>query len=376
MGARRDQGRWFGEGILRAKVAKLKTRKDRKDVSKMSKLSITFLLILLTAVDATAAARLLNYETRVVRAAEQIERIKTDKAYSEEGVSYMKRLLPRTEPIEVEGREVSVDNTWLYILLDSYTAEKDPQQRIAKLNEVAGRLRALDEHLRLAAAATSEQGSPRDKIREILSRPAYQPEQETVVGSFIKRVLRKVRSFAGEVLSSLGRLIEKIFGVSSSNGWVSNLILILVAVAAVVVGTLLIKRMRVPRAKRKKRRTVLGEEIAADGTSRDLAEAGLAAARAGDFRVAVRKLYVSLLFELSERNLIELDESATNHEYLNKVSRFSALVGPMRYLTERFDYVWYGMFPSSEDDFAAYLASYEQAMQGAKTLGEQSASAS
>lgn len=343
---------------------------------RMIRPGVTFLMILLTAGEATAAARLLNYENRVVRAVEQIERIKTDKDYSEEGVSYIKRLLPGTEPIEVEGREVSVDNTWLYVLLDSYTAEKDPQQRTGKLNEVAGRLRALDEHLRLAAAATSEQGSPRDKIREILSRPAYQPEQETVIGSFIKRVLRKVRSFMGEVLSALGRLIEKIFGVSSSNGWVSNLILILVALAAVVVGTVLIKRMRVPRSKRKKTRTVLGEEIAADGTSRDLAEAGLAAARAGNFRVAVRKLYVSLLYELSERNLIELDESATNHEYLNRVSRFGALVGPMRYLTERFDYVWYGMFPSSEADFAAYLATYEQAMQGARTLGEQSASLS
>jgi hypothetical protein len=342
----------------------------------MMKPGVTFFLIVLTATEAAASARLLNYESRVVRAAEQIERIKTDKDYSEEGVSYIKRLLPRTEPIEVDGREVSVDNTWLYVLLDSYASETDPQQRNATLNEVAGRLRALDEHLRLAAAETSEQGSPRDKVREILSRPDYQPEQETVAGSFIKRVLRKVRGFAGEVLSALGRLIEKIFGVNSSNGWVSNLILILVALAAVVVGTLLIKRMRVPRSKRKKTRTVLGEEIAADGTSRDLAEAALAAARAGDFRAAVRKLYVSLLYELSERNLIELDDSATNHEYLSKVSRFGALVGPMRYLTERFDHVWYGMFPSSEEDFAACLASYEEAMRGAQTLGEEAARAS
>ena len=371
-----NQWRWLGEGLVRAKSAKSNTRKDREDVSRMSKLSITSLLILLIAVEATAAARLLNYENRVVRAAEQIERIKTDKDYSEEGVSYIKHLLPRREPIEIEGREVQVDNSWLYVLLDAYTAESDPQQRIAKLNEVAGRLRALDEHLRRAETATGEQGSPRDEIREILSRPAYQPDQDTVVGSFIKRVLRKVRGFLGDLFSSLGRMIERIFGVSSSNEWVSKVVLILVAVAAVVAGTILFRRIRVPKSKRKKTRTVLGEEIAVDGTSRDLAEAGLAAARAGDFRVAVRKLYVSLLYELSERNLIELDESATNHEYLSRVSQFGLLVGPMRYLTERFDYVWYGMFPSSKDDFAAYLASYEEAMQGARTLGEQSASSS
>jgi hypothetical protein len=342
----------------------------------MIKPGATFLLILLIAVEASAAARLLNYENRVVRAAEQIERIKVDIDYSEEGVSYIKHLLPRTEPIEVEGREVSVDNTWLYVLLDSYAGERDPQQRIAKLNEIAGRLRALDDHLRHAETATSEQGSSRDKIREILSRRAYQPEQETAVGGFIKRVLRKVRGFVGEILSSLGRLIEKVLGSGSSNAWFSKLVLLLVAVGALLAGAYMVRRVRVPSSKRKKTRVVLGEEIPVDGTSHDLAEAGLAAARAGDFRTAVRKLYVSLLYELFERNLIELDESATNHEYLNKVSRFGPLAGPMRYLTERFDYVWYGMFPPSETDFAAYLARYQDAMQGAKSLGEQSTSSS
>ena len=332
-------------------------------------------LILLASIEALAAGKLLFYENRVVRAAEQIERIKTDRDYSQEGVGYIRRLLPRTEQVEFEGREMSVDNTWLYISLDSYNAESDPQQRLAKLNEIAGRLKALDEHLR-NAVTEGKQSNPRDKISEILNRPAYQPEQETAIGALTKRVLRKVRGFLGEVLSSLGRLIERIFGVSSNNGLVSNLVLLAVAVAALIFGTMMIKRMRLPRRKRKKTRTVLGEEVSAETTSHDLAEAGLAAARSGDFRLAVRKLYVSLLYELFERSLIELEESATNHEYLSKVSGFGALVGPMQYLTERFDYVWYGMFPSSAGDFAAYLASYEEAMRGARTLGEQAASSS
>jgi Domain of unknown function (DUF4129) len=343
----------------------------------MSKLTLTLLLALILAAEAAAAAPLLIYENRVVRAAEQIERVKADKDYSEEGVSYIKRLLPRSEQIEFEGRQMSVDNTWLYLLLDSYAAEKDPQQRIARLNEAAGRLRALDDHLRRAeAAASGELSDSRDRIREILSRPAYQPEQETPVGAFVKKVWRKVRGFVGEIFSALTRLLERLFGASATAGWISNVVLILVLVAALIVAALLARRLRRRQTKRRKTRLVLGEEIAADCTSRELAEAGLAAARAGDFRTAVRKLYVSLLYELGERNLIELEDSATNHEYLRKASRFTALAGPMRYLTDRFDYVWYGMFPSSEDDFAAYLARYEEAMERARMLGEQAASAS
>ncbi len=340
----------------------------------MLKLIPTLLLTLLLAVEATAAAGLLNYENRVVTAGEQIERIKSDKDYGEEGVSYIKRLLPRSEQIEFERREVTVDNSWLYVLLDSYTAESDPQRRNAVLNEVAGRLRALDEHLRRAeAAASGETENSRDKIREILSRPAYQPERETAIGGFVKRIFRKVRGFIGEVYSSLTRLLERLFGVSAQSAWFSNIVLIAVLAAAIIAAVAMIRRRRRTPVKRKKKtRTVLGEEIAADSTSSELAEAGLAAARAGDFRTAVRKLYVALLYELAERNLIELDDGATNHEYLNKVSRFATLDSPMRYLTDRFDYVWYGMFPSTEEDFAAYLSKYEEARMGAKTLGEQS----
>ena len=339
----------------------------------MRKLIATGFVILLLAAKGIAASTLLNYEHRVVRAAEQIERIKADKEYREEGIDYIKRLLPRSEQIEFESREVTVDNTWLYVLLDSYVAEKDPQQQVARLNEASGQLRALDEHLRRAeAGASGEIENSRDKIREILSRPAYQPERETAVGAFVKNVLRRIRGFFGEIYLALQRLLEKIFGVGGQGGWIPKALLIVVLAAAVIVIARMALRLRVPRAKRKKKtRLILGEEVAADGTSRELADAALAAARAGDFRGAVRKLYVSLLYELNERNLIELDESATNHEYLSKVSRFSGLVGPMRHLTDCFDYVWYGMFPSSEEDFAAYLASYLEAMEGARTLSGQ-----
>ena len=343
----------------------------------MLRLSRIIFLTLLVSIDGFAASTLLNYEHRVVRAAEQIERIKADEDYKEEGVSYIRRLLPRSEQIEFEGRETPIDNTWLYVLLDSYRAEKDPQKRTALLNEAGGRLRALDDHLRSAEAAESERSeNPRDRIREILSRPAFQPAQESAVGKFIKSVLKRVRTLMGEIYSAVQRLLERLFGTGASSGWIPNVVLILVLSVAVIIIARYARRLRRPQVKRKKTRLVLGEEIAADGTSRTLAEAGLAAARAGDFRTAMRKLYVSLLYELSERNLIELDDSATNHEYLSKASRHSGLGGPMRYLTDRFDYVWYGMFPSSEGDFAAYHKRYEEAMERARVLGEQAAGVS
>jgi hypothetical protein len=128
-------------------------------------------------------------------------------------------------------------------------------------------------------------------------------------------------------------------------------------------------------SKKKKKRTILGEEVEAGATAVDLREAALASAREGDFRSAVRKLYISLLYELAERNLIELQTNATNRDYLARVSRFSALAEPMRYLTERFDHTWYGMSPASGEDFSAYQARYSEALKQAQSISEQPAQA-
>ena len=129
-----------------------------------------------------------------------------------------------------------------------------------------------------------------------------------------------------------------------------------------------------PRKKRARKRTILGEELDAATTPRDLADAAMAAARAGDFRTAIRKLYISLLYDLAERNVIELEDSATNHEYLARLSRFNSLTAPVGYLTDRFDYCWYGMTASSEEEFSTCLARYKEAMERAQSLGPQPAS--
>src|ERR1044071_2712735 len=128
------------------------------------------LLVLLLAHSA-AAATLRNYENRVTRAAEQIERIKADPEYGEQGLETIRELLPRSEKIEHEGKSSSVDNTWLYVLLDAYISKKDPQEKLAKLNEIGDRLRALDEQLvRAEEMSSGKNGSAdaRSKINNIL----------------------------------------------------------------------------------------------------------------------------------------------------------------------------------------------------------------
>ncbi len=331
------------------------------------------MIMLLLASEALSAATLLGYEQRVVLAAEQIKRIKKDPAYSDDGIASIKELLPESEQIRIEGRVVTVDNSWLHSLLNSYKASRDAGQRLAYLDEAESRLRALDRQL-LQPQNNSQNataaGDPHEKIREILSRSTFQPKTESPIAAFIKKMWDRVMDFLKQILDAFMRLLASLFGASSGGNWFAIAVIVAALVAALI-GVLRITRNRRLSGKRAAKRTVLGEEIEAGMTARELAESAIEAARRGDFRRAMRGLYIALLYEMAERDLVELDESATNHEYLARVSRFSALTAPMRYLTERFDYFWYGMFPSSEQDYTAYLARYKEAVEQVERLGRE-----
>ena len=333
----------------------------------MAKL-IARLVVFPLVLGAAQAATVLDYEKRVFRAVEQIERIKKDVVYAEEGVGYVRKLLPATETVETDGRQITVDNHWLHSLLDRYKAGADAQKRLAILNEAAARLRALDEQIRDGdKKAVSASSQAHDEIRTILARPEYGKKMENPVAAYISKLRRRVLEFLQDLYE---RIMTAIFGAGRGASWIFRGLVILAVAGGVFVAVKMVMSFR-RRKKPRRKRTVLGEEIEAGTTAADLANAARAAASAGDFRTAIRKLYVSLLFELADRGVIELESSATNHEYLARVSRFSKLVSPMTYLTDRFDYFWYGMFESSADDFSSYLGVYDQAM-GAGMVEEKS----
>jgi hypothetical protein len=221
----------------------------------------------------------------------------------------------------------------------------------------------------ISAAATED---PRAHVREILNRPEFQPKRENPITAFFKDMWDKIKGFFNDIFEALSRLLSKLVGAGSGGNWLAWLI-ILAAIAGAMFGIYRIFQRREPRPKRAKKRLVLGEEVEADQTARDLAERAMAAANRGDFRTAMRGLYIALLYDLAEHNLIELDDSATNREYLKRVSPFGGLLPAMRYLTDRFDYFWYGMFPSTEADFSTYLSRYKEAAAEVETLGREAA---
>ncbi len=78
---------------------------------------------------------------------------------------------------------------------------------------------------------------------------------------------------------------------------------------------------------------------------------------AGNYRLAVRLMYLRTLRELSDRSLIDYRYGKTNSDYV------SALYGGKHYkpffsLTRTFDYTWYGQFPLSPENYKQVAADF------------------
>ena len=80
----------------------------------------------------------------------------------------------------------------------------------------------------------------------------------------------------------------------------------------------------------------------------------------GDYRNAIRYLYLSSLLVLDEQGAMRYDRSRTNREYLRSVSSRPELAKPLRDVIEVFDRVWYGFEVIDEKTYKSYVEHVEE----------------
>lgn len=79
----------------------------------------------------------------------------------------------------------------------------------------------------------------------------------------------------------------------------------------------------------------------------------------GDYRTAVRYLYLSSLLLLEERGLLRYDRSLTNREYLRSVAHRPELASTLREVIDVFDRVWYGFQSLNPNEYEQYVLRVE-----------------
>ena len=266
-------------------------------------------------------------------------------------------------PVEAEVSRIRQDlqNLDRVRLPDGGTLQTNTPQLAGELTpgdpgsvrRVRGQLDALDDALRSAPRSRPDPQVLRE-LDSVLQDPRFRQNQS-------------LWSIVRDWLQSLAlRLLTMVIGSGSFNpviAWgFAALFLALVAVVVFLAGRGALGRMVVDV-----RPASTAERPIQSAATLDRAEQEAAA---GDYRLALRYLFLAIMLALQERGMLELRPGLTNHEYLAALrtavesGRDNALQDfpSLQRLVEEFDRIWYGHRPFGAADFARCQALAQQVL--------------
>lgn len=132
---------------------------------------------------------------------------------------------------------------------------------------------------------------------------------------------------------------------------------LIIAVLAYVVMRLLMANNILNFSKPKKIRSGSQDEELLERT--DLAQLISEAEQKDLYRIATRYRFMKILQELDARNLVQLDKKRTNWDYVRQLSSHP-LNKKFLYLTQAYEYVWYGEFDINRSQYDLLKSKFEQ----------------
>lgn len=108
-----------------------------------------------------------------------------------------------------------------------------------------------------------------------------------------------------------------------------------------------------------------GEELEEEITPGNIDDKIRQAIDAKDYRSAIRYLYLKGLQVLDDKGWISYHAQATNHDYVYQVNKFP-VAGDFRFLTQVYDYVWYGEFAVNDEQFTRLHSDFQRFYQAVK----------
>jgi hypothetical protein len=249
-------------------------------------------------------------------------------------------------------------------------------------NEDCGALDRLERGITLATqtAELEKQADARaaqTRARDILARPEFQvpepeapPEQNTAEDA-PPGLWQRFLKWLGEWLEKLFRRTEQTPSRSLAPPGDGGQVVANALVVVLIAGVLVVLVMVLLRALGKAR---AGEDAGLEVSTQHAATlaadpmnalsrppegwAHLAdelAAR-GEYREAVRGLYLALLSRLHREGVIHYDTTLSNWDYLRQFRSRREWVPSFRELTRRFDFAWYGNLPVGADGYRDFRA--------------------
>jgi hypothetical protein len=339
------------------------------------------LLILISCLSIKAAAiSLAEYRERIGQATIALDSVSSfDEGVSDREQSAriastlreVRREVPPTLVVEWNGTPTQVSNAWLDDALKEYErlSPYDTRRAVVLLS-ITERLHALGERLDevLKAKAGGPQTVDEDKARlaNILRRPEYnKAAQESAIARLWASFKRWLNRLFSRRETPEPEVVERVpVATNLAEIVVIALALFVIAYAAWKLAPRFMRHRGERKRVKREARVVLGERLEPDQMASDILAEAEKLARAGDIRGAIRKGYIAVLCELGDRKILRLERHKTNRDYLRALSDRRPLYGEMQQLTNSFENHWYGYAPSTENDWAAFRAHYQQALKG------------
>ena len=190
-----------------------------------------------------------------------------------------------------------------------------------------------------------------DPLKEILARPEFQWQEAQAVEApdWLNRIFEAITGFMDRIVYTLASLIVQ--GRT-----------VFIIIGAILFTLILIYISRLLSRNLAGNAQLAEEDAEGEGivTSKGALQRAQALSMQGDYRNAVRFLYLSSLLVLDEQGLLRYDRSRTNREVLRSVASRPELANPLRDVVDVFDRVWYGYEPVDEQTFQSYLQHVEE----------------
>ncbi|MEZ5345904.1 MAG: DUF4129 domain-containing protein [Pyrinomonadaceae bacterium] len=278
-------------------------------------------------------------------------------------------LLPAEESIEAAGITFYVDNSWITSRIKDYKNETQNEKRKSTiLSEIYERLESIEIKLGEVEGtqnSLNKKDENKRKIAEILGREQFQKPTDTGE-SFLQRLWRQIREWLNSVFPRPNISPNTTSGIGSLT---YILQIVLYAVIFALIGFLIYRFAPLIYSRFKRsgisddsERIILGEKLDADATPLTLFSEAEKLASEGNLKAAIRKGYIALLFELSERKHLALAIHKTNRDYLRDVRLKQSLYDDMSGLTSNYERHWYGLAPVVQEDWEEFRKGYKSAV--------------
>lgn len=200
-----------------------------------------------------------------------------------------------------------------------------------------------------------------EKLREILESPEFRSGENLGVLDYIAGMLRNIVEWLNDQVERLREPLRNI-PVNGQAIIPGNMTLLQLASVVLILVLLSAVAFFIFRNMRRSRRLLEKEDaelLASLRDPSDILERALSLCKSGEYRSAVRFLYISLLLSLNQLNLIHIDRAKTNRQYLKEL-RNASFGGyeAVELLTSVYDDCWYGGRNPDRESFDRWYEMY------------------